>query len=214
MDSPGPSTTHGSGQSTGALRTKINLRLGQVGTPALVCPFYLMQRDLPSSSTLLGSMNLLSHYGLDSAYNRFCGPKKLKEQLSAFLPHLPGNIDTPVAQDISSLKMLVEKPPITGKEIAPLSSTALAGFRLNPGPVPDQFRFFGSSGAVYTAATASSTDGDRKHKKKHRRAFEDPEKETDADRKWKKQKREEDKEKKRKKKKKKRKLSPQPHGMS
>uniref|UniRef100_A0A914W2R7 Mediator of RNA polymerase II transcription subunit 19 n=1 Tax=Plectus sambesii TaxID=2011161 RepID=A0A914W2R7_9BILA len=159
MDSPGPSTAPvGSGQSTGALRTKINLRLGQVGTPTLVCPFYLMQRDLPSSSGLLGSMNLLSHYGLDSTYNRFCGPKKLKEQLSAFLPHLPGNIDTPMAQDISSLKMLVEKPPITGKEIAPLSSTALSGFRLNPGPVPDQFRLFGSA----------ETDADRKWKKQKR----------------------------------------------
>jgi hypothetical protein len=88
-------------------------------------------------STLLGSVNLLSYYGMDSAYNKFCGPKKLREELSAFLPHLPGNIDSAAAHDdtnMSSLKKLITRQTICS-ELAPLSANALAGFRLNPGPV-------------------------------------------------------------------------------
>ncbi|UYV61256.1 hypothetical protein LAZ67_1004126, partial [Cordylochernes scorpioides] len=34
----------------------------------------------------------------------------------------------------SSLRSLIEKPPIGGKDIVPLTSTQLAGFRLHPGP--------------------------------------------------------------------------------
>ena len=43
---------------------------------------------------LTGSTNLMTHYCLEHAYNKISG-KKLKEELSAFLPNLPGNIDTP-----------------------------------------------------------------------------------------------------------------------
>ena len=44
------------------------------------------------------SINLLGHYGLEHSYNKYFG-KKVKEELSSFLPHLPGNIDTPSIQD-------------------------------------------------------------------------------------------------------------------
>jgi len=36
----------------------------------------------------------MAYYGLEHSYNKYCS-KKLKEELSAFLPNLPGNIDTP-----------------------------------------------------------------------------------------------------------------------
>lgn len=35
----------------------------------------------------------------------------------------------------SSLRSVIEKPPIGGKEILPLTTHQLAGFRLHPGPV-------------------------------------------------------------------------------
>lgn len=35
----------------------------------------------------------------------------------------------------SSLRSVIEKPPIGGKELLPLTSVQLAGFRLHPGPV-------------------------------------------------------------------------------
>lgn len=38
------------------------------------------------------------YYGLEHTYSKFCG-KRVKESLSAFLPHLPGYIDTPGNQD-------------------------------------------------------------------------------------------------------------------
>lgn len=97
----------------------------------------------------------MAHYGLEHSYSKFSG-KKLKESLSSFLPGLPGMIDTPGSADnryaflkialvqhyidyfvmfCSSLRSLIEKPPIGGKELLPLTSVQLAGFRLHPGPV-------------------------------------------------------------------------------
>lgn len=50
-------------------------------------------------SELTGSSNLMSYHGLEHSYNKFSGGKKVKEELSAFLPNLPGNIDTPGIED-------------------------------------------------------------------------------------------------------------------
>ncbi|XP_013403355.1 mediator of RNA polymerase II transcription subunit 19 [Lingula anatina] len=122
--------------STGTLKTTI--ALGK--NPAIIQkgPFYLM-KEPPDEAKLTGNTNLLSYHGLEHSYNKFCG-KKIKEELNAFLPNLPGNIDAPGIQDNSSLRSLIEKPPITGKELIPLSGSALAGFRLHPGPLPEQYR--------------------------------------------------------------------------
>lgn len=38
------------------------------------------------------------------------------------------------------MRSLIEKPPITGKEIIPLTSSQLTGFRLHPGPLPEKYR--------------------------------------------------------------------------
>lgn len=47
---------------------------------------------------LTGNTNLITHYNLEHAYNKFCG-KKVKEKLSNFLPELPGGfwVETSVA---------------------------------------------------------------------------------------------------------------------
>lgn len=42
---------------------------------------------------LTGNTNLITHYNLEHAYNKFCG-KKVKEKLSNFLPELPGEFKT------------------------------------------------------------------------------------------------------------------------
>lgn len=76
----------------------------------------------------------MTYYGLEHSYSKFSG-KKLKEQLSSFLPTLPGVIDSPGQHDNSSLRSVIEKPPIGGKELLPLTSIQLDGFRLHPGPV-------------------------------------------------------------------------------
>lgn len=41
----------------------------------------------------------MANYNLEHSYNKFCCGRKMKDQLSAFLDKLPGNIDTPGAQD-------------------------------------------------------------------------------------------------------------------
>jgi hypothetical protein len=43
-------------------------------------------------SELTGATNLMGYYGLEHSYSKFSG-KKMKEQLSSFLPNLPGVID-------------------------------------------------------------------------------------------------------------------------
>lgn len=59
----------------------------------------------------------------------------MKEKLSNFLPDLPGMIDLPGSHDNSSLRSLIEKPPICGSSFTPLTGTMLTGFRLHAGPV-------------------------------------------------------------------------------
>lgn len=59
-------------------------------------------------------------------------------------------------QDNSSLRSVIEKPPIGGKELLPLSNVQLAGFRLHPGPLPEQYRYLNSTPA-------------RKHKNKYKK---------------------------------------------
>ncbi|XP_077532878.1 mediator complex subunit 19 [Haemaphysalis longicornis] len=121
--------------TTGTLKTTISL--GK--TPAIVHsgPFYLMKE--PPKSELTGATNLMVSYGLEHSYNKFSG-RKVKDQLSAFLPNLPGNIDAPGDQDNSSLRSLIEKPPVGGKELLALTGAQLVGFRLHPGPLPEQYR--------------------------------------------------------------------------
>ena len=57
----------------------------------------------PSEQT--GLTNLMQHYMLEHSYHKFTS-KKVKDELSAFLPHLPGNIDTPGSQDNRRVPLL------------------------------------------------------------------------------------------------------------
>ncbi|XP_069768908.1 mediator of RNA polymerase II transcription subunit 19-like isoform X2 [Narcine bancroftii] len=100
-------------------------------------PFYVM-RELPGTE-LTANNNLITHYNLEHAYNKFCG-KKVKDKLSNFIPDLPGMIDLPGSQDNSSLRSLIEKPPICGNSFTLLTGTLLTGFRLHTGPLPEQYR--------------------------------------------------------------------------
>ena len=60
--------------------------------------------------------------------------RRIKDRLSAFLPDIPGDIDTMDSAD-SSLRAIIERPPVAHKDLIPLSSASLAGFRLAPGAV-------------------------------------------------------------------------------
>ncbi|XP_041347620.1 mediator of RNA polymerase II transcription subunit 19-like isoform X3 [Gigantopelta aegis] len=140
--------------STGTLKTTISL--GKVPSVIHTGPFYLL-KDVPEKSEITGSTNLFRSHGLEHSYSKFCG-KKVKDELSSFLPHLPGNIDTPGMSDNSSLRSLIEKPPITGKELTPLSGSGLAGFRLHPGPLPEQYQMM----------NLMTQKKKHKHKKKHK----------------------------------------------
>ncbi|XP_043837183.1 mediator of RNA polymerase II transcription subunit 19-like [Dromiciops gliroides] len=151
-------------------------------------PFYLM-RELPGSTDLTGSTNLITHYNLEHAYNKFCG-KKVKEKLSDFLPDLPGMIDLPGSHDNSSLRSLIEKPPILGGSFTPITGTMLAGFRLHAGPLPEPCRLM----------HIQPPKEKNKHKHKRSRTQDPVPPEIPSDSDHKKKKKEEDSERKRKKK--------------
>lgn len=164
--------------SSGTLKTTISLG----PNPSIVHsgPFYLMKEPpgkylipLPLNSCLqtipqtnntncfagecelTGATNLMAFYGLEHSYSKFNG-KKLKESLSSFLPNLPGILDGPGQEDNSTLGSVIAKRPIGGKELLPLTSAQLAGFRLHPGPLPEQYR--------YVSATPP-----KRHKSKHKK---------------------------------------------
>lgn len=114
----------------------------------------------PAECEQTGATNLMAYYGLEHSYSKFNG-KKLKESLSSFLPNLPGIMDGPGQEDNSTLGSVIAKRPIGGKELLPLTSAQLAGFRLHPGPLPEQYR--------YVSAAPPKKHKPNKHKKhKHK----------------------------------------------
>ncbi|CAH8862192.1 unnamed protein product [Trichobilharzia szidati] len=131
--------TGNTGSATWINKLKIVGR-GQNWAVAPCEPFYLMGTEPPApDAALTGAKNLIEHYGLENAYQKFCG-KRLKEELSAFLPHLSGNIDVPASVDGSGLMSLIERPPIRGKELRPFAPSQLDhAFRLHPGPLPQEY---------------------------------------------------------------------------
>lgn len=54
--------------------------------------------SISEKTEITGCTNLVEFNGLEHTYNKFCN-KKGKEELSSFLPHLPGYIDAPGIQD-------------------------------------------------------------------------------------------------------------------
>ncbi|KFW82808.1 Mediator of RNA polymerase II transcription subunit 19, partial [Manacus vitellinus] len=123
------------------------------------------------TTELTGSTNLITHYNLEHAYNKFCG-KKVKEKLSNFLPDLPGMIDLPGSHDSSSLRSLIEKPPICGSSFTPLTGAMLTGFRLHAGPKKNKHKHKQSR---TQDPVPPETPSDSDHKKKKKKKEEDPE---------------------------------------
>lgn len=55
---------------------------------------------------MTGATNLMAYYGLEHSYSKFSG-KKVKEQLSSFLPNLPGVFDEP-GINVISIKISID----------------------------------------------------------------------------------------------------------
>ncbi|XP_065362216.1 mediator of RNA polymerase II transcription subunit 19 [Calliphora vicina] len=138
--------------SSGTLKATISL--GKTPTIIQTGPFYSM-KEPPGKGELTGDKDLMTEYGLHHTLTKF-KDKKVKESLASFLPNLPGIYDGMNNLENSTLRSVIDKPPIVGKELLPLSSVQLAGFRLHPGPLPEQYR-------------ALNTTPARKHKNKHKK---------------------------------------------
>ncbi|XP_004522089.1 mediator of RNA polymerase II transcription subunit 19 [Ceratitis capitata] len=138
--------------SSGTLKTTISL--GKTPMILQTGPFYSM-KEPPGKGELTGDKDLMTEYGLHHTLTKF-KDKKVKESLASFLPNLPGIYDTNSNLENSTLRSVIEKPPIVGKELVPLTAVQLAGFRLHPGPLPEQYR-------------ALNTTPARKHKNKHKK---------------------------------------------
>lgn len=166
-------------------------------------PFHLLHRQRISNSQAVKQIRESQNavHSLEDIYHEFCD-KKIRDSLSCFLPQLPGFVDAPGTPE-DSLQGLIEKPPIGGRELAPLSSSALSSFRLMPGSVPEQFKFM------------NRPPGKKKKHKKHKLQEETDIATGDAvDRKHKKKKKEEGDKKKKKKEKRKKKEKKTVDGLS
>jgi len=148
---------------------KVSIALGQGKQPAIIQkgPFYLTKPDPIVMSEVTGATNLMHSKNLEHSYTKLAS-KKMKDSLSSFLPGLPGVIDSPSSQDNSSLRGLMEKPPVCGKELLTLNQLQLAGFRLHPGPLPEQYR------AMLNQVSQSKKEKKQKKNKKHRGGGETP----------------------------------------
>jgi len=145
------------GEPTGPVRMTIALG----NRPAIIQkgPFYLMKPEPLISSEVTGATNLMASKNLEHSFTKLAS-KKMKDSLSSFLPALPGIVDSPGSADNSSLRGLIEKPPVGGKELLQLNQLQLAGFRLHPGPLPEQYR------SLLNQVQAKAKR--KKHKHKHR----------------------------------------------
>nr|CDS30464.1 Mediator of RNA polymerase II transcription [Hymenolepis microstoma] len=103
-------------------------------------PFYLLEPEWPlTDNQITGAKNLIDHYGLKNAYQKYFRGN-LKEELSGFLTHLSGNVNTPSSSDESGLMHLIERPPIQGNSFQTFNISQLdSAVRLHPGPLPQEF---------------------------------------------------------------------------
>lgn len=75
---------------------------------------------------------------LDTEYKSLI-QTNIKDSLSSFVPDIPGEFDSSDTPE-SMLRTLIDRPPRGGREFLPLSEQSLLGFRLHPGPLPEQYR--------------------------------------------------------------------------
>ncbi|VDK20379.1 unnamed protein product [Taenia asiatica] len=115
-------------------------------------PFYLLDTEWPmAENQITGATNLIEHYGLKNAYQKYFRGN-LKDELSGFLPHLSGNVNMPASADDSGLMGLIERPPIRGKELTIFPASQLdPAVRLHTGQLPQEYM------ALFMAASPPTT---------------------------------------------------------
>ncbi len=121
-------------------------------------------------------MNLLDLYNIRPSSSTV-------PSLTDYLSHLPGTMPDLARQSDSgnTLRSLIDKPPITSKQILPLSTTALSSFRLQPSAVvfvlvrarssaqlPDNYASF-----VTMVTGGAQPTHEKHHKTKHKRSLDD-----------------------------------------
>ncbi|KAK3707789.1 hypothetical protein QZH41_008572 [Actinostola sp. cb2023] len=82
--------------------------------------FYLLRNDFPATpSEVSGSTNLLVQNGLEQVYHKFCS-KKVKENLSAFLPLVSGKSVSRDCSVVKTTELLLQKTKLCVKPLAVL----------------------------------------------------------------------------------------------
>ena len=120
-------------------------------------------KEPPEPSEITGATNLIAHHRLSSTYTKLLGKKK--NELGSFL-HSMTDVNVPFIKTDpgSTLKSLLETRIVANKEILPMNPTQQFGFRLMPGQLPAQYRFFNQ--IVHKKH--------KKHKKKQRSQTHEP----------------------------------------
>lgn len=152
MSYGGSSTPQQSGQP---FLSKIKIiRTGANRTVRNTEPFYLLESDWSTTDhPITGAANLIEHFGLKNAYQKYFRGN-LKEELSGFLSHLSGNVNTPASTDDSGLMLLVDRPPIQGNSFQTFNVSQLdSAVRLYPGPLPQEFMSYFVAPSVTPPAT-------------------------------------------------------------
>lgn len=169
------------GAGPGNLKLSISLGKGSGGTPSVVQNhgFYLLKHDHIDKDEVMPDTNLLRKYGLEKSFHKLQS-RRVDDRLSSFLPNIPAFIDVPASEDGASLlKALQTFNPQLRKRICMPTPQMLVGFRLAPGPVPDNIRYFdedamrrryGADGTTKKRDLSDSANSEGKRKrKKHKK---------------------------------------------
>ncbi|CEF68556.1 Mediator of RNA polymerase II transcription subunit 19 [Strongyloides ratti] len=108
--------------------------------------FYGVMKKPPNTQKLLGSDDILSIYNLRECFNKVCGKVNEGDSIYSILDEVIGPLENETYKsDNSSLRKLIERPPIVDKEIINFTDQMLKFYDLQPGALDKKYQLEGDA---------------------------------------------------------------------
>uniref|UniRef100_A0AAF5DE24 Mediator of RNA polymerase II transcription subunit 19 n=1 Tax=Strongyloides stercoralis TaxID=6248 RepID=A0AAF5DE24_STRER len=108
--------------------------------------FYGVMKKPPNTQKLLGSDDILSIYNLRECFNKVCGKVNEGDSIYSILDEVIGPLENETYKsDNSSLRKLIERPPIVDKEIINFTDQMLKFYDLQPGALDKKYQLEGNA---------------------------------------------------------------------
>uniref|UniRef100_A0A0K0FUY7 Mediator of RNA polymerase II transcription subunit 19 n=1 Tax=Strongyloides venezuelensis TaxID=75913 RepID=A0A0K0FUY7_STRVS len=108
--------------------------------------FYGVMKKPPNKQKLLGSDDILSIYNLRECFDKVCGKVNEGDSIYSILDEVIGPLENETYKsDSSSLRKLIERPPIVDKEIINFTDQMLKFYDLQPGALDKKYQLEGNA---------------------------------------------------------------------